>query len=944
MSKAREFEDATAKHLDNSRHVPNEDPEMPYPETLALMETKVSENLEEIRARAKEEGIDEAEAIAQRQAEYEATDVETEKFAKRRLVRGVTPITNLQTSPSAALRSLTTRLFGGGLASNANIQGRVGNSISAPVEARINASNRYVDSVLHIMNQYRQDYYGSLPKAMAKGFKGDLDKHTARIMRSNGEEVADATAPTGMRPLEEWEKKLYKDLNDNAAKQEDYRYRQGYHDDLIRRQGWDEESLDLARKRVLEEHEAKVAKAWKFDRVNDDTDLKVQRLEAERDRDLALIDELKPLAQRAAAGDRNAAYKMVRALTGDKNYVPQAWSITKLRAIGEDEFVQRALVSTKSKLARLADDIEALPSLRAIHKARLDNWNEGAEKANLSAAYKNLVEKEMGAGDLDGALLDGTVAKTPSSLQGRQIMIEQDDVMMGELLEQSYAGVMFKNQMQVAPYLELKKAGVLPGSQSYKNMLKQVRDELDVRTHGLDAKTAEKLRKRVEKDLEAFEYQMKVMIHQHIDQSSRKWRSTAAALKDLQVTRSLGSVIFMNLTDVAIGSMKMGGIAAYARNSRRTFRRVADQMKHLSKEDAATLANVNDIAAATTMHKISDNVDDGVERGAFSAAMGKMTDSFMKLTGLPYLNQFNKVASVLLTEDRLIQLARGTRKVIKEDKVWLAQHGWDEAKLARVADLFERYGDTHGTGKGKVHFFEVARLREDYELELSGGGTSNLASDMNLLDEFGAFANLLMDRNVVSPGKGDLPKFISKDPTMQLMFQFKSFAFASVDKTLNPLIQNLSYGNYRVLEGVFSGWAMATVGWYAYMASRGRLEEANEKSPQQIAYEALMRSGLLPLLDLGITSTQKLTANFGGLGDYVGLAPVSRYYSRNAVTEFLGPTVGWATEAYGALGNTFWKAREGEALSHQDWSKIARLAPYNNLFYLRAALEYGLRD
>ena len=105
-----------------------------------------------------------------------------------------------------------------------------------------------------------------------------------------------------------------------------------------------------------------------------------------------------------------------------------------------------------------------------------------------------------------------------------------------------------------------------------------------------------------------------------------------------------------------------------------------------------------------------------------------------------------------------------------------------------------------------------------------------------------------------------------------------------------------------------------------------------------------MRSGLLPLLDLGITSTQKLTANFGGLGDYVGLAPVSRYYSRNAVSEFMGPTFGWATEAYGALGNTFWKAREGEALSHQDWSKIARLAPYNNLFYLRAALEYGLRD
>lgn len=948
LSKVKEYETDLETHLDNSRFAPVEDDSLVHGTNLALDDVRISESLDEIRTRAKTEGLDEEILIAERRAEYEAIDAETDVFAKRGLVRGVNPITNMQTSPSAAIRSLGTRVFGGGLASKANVQGKVGDAIPAPVEARINASSRYVDRVLLIMDKYRKDFYGSLPKAIIRDTTfGDLDRHMARLMRTDGEEIIEATGQA--RPLREWEKKAYKDLNENWAQMEDYRFRQGYHQDVLTRADWTPDRLAALREETLANFPAKLAKAekdWEASanykgEVAELRDARVKKLEAERDLQLRMIDELIPLSKRVFDnGDRNAAYKLVRMLTGDKNYLPQSWSRQKVQNIGEEEFVRRGLPSKKAKLERLSRNEDILPSMREIYRRQLDEWNEKAETQLLRESYRTISgDNTGGVAGVDAGVLNPDASKVPSALQGRHLMFEQDDPLMGELLDQSYSGILTKNNMQVAPYLELKNAGVLPGTQRHADMIKQVMDEIEVRTHGLPRKKAEKIRKRILADLEDFEHSIRVIQHK-ANEGSQEFRRIASLLKDLQIMRGLGSVLFMSMPDVTMGAMKNGGLKGYGKMFAPTMRRMRSFAAEISQEDAAFMANIHDIASATTMHKISDDIDDGFERGAVGSVFNKMTAGFMKLTGLPYANQFNKVSTVKTAENRLIEAALGKAKLDKADRLWLAQHGWSEEKLAQVADLYRR----HGTMHGNVHVFDYGGVRRAYEDELASGAQPTLASDMNLLDEFGAFANWISDKNIVTPGATDLPKFITKDTTMQLVTQFKSFPFASVDKTLNPIIQNLAMGNYKVLEGIFSSWAAAIGGWYLYMASRGRLDEVDDMSSTQIAYEGLMRSGLLPLLDLGIMSTQKLTANFGGLGDAVGLSPVSRYYSRNAITELLGPTFGFVTEAYGAVGNAFYKTANGEDFTHQDWSKIARLIPYNNLFYLRAALEYGLKD
>lgn len=948
MSIKDELEANLAVDLRAADYVPEVDEALPYHQNYGLPDEVESLSIDEIRALAKQEGIEEAELIAQRQRMYDEADAETSAFAERFLVfRGVNAATNLQQSPLASMRSAFTKLSGGGLAQKANVQGQVGSKIPAPVENRILVGGRFAEQQHNILDSFRKDFYGSAAKAQIKDFTtGAHEKNAALIMRGDGQTVADNSAQ-GFRELLPWEKTMYQKLKTNQEQKFDYLFRRGYFDDVIKRAEMDEDSLVKNKKDMLKQYDKDIAA---------EKSIKTKALlEQERDLRAAQFDELYSISkQHTGRKSRASTKRLVDILTGDKNYMPQSWNQAKVIEMGEDYFVKSAVNATKSKLRRLSMD-ESLPdSVRAMHKFRLDNWNPAQEAFGAAKAFKTISEgSDSDLGGIDGGLLNPNgAAKIPNSTKSREIMIEQDDYAISQLLDDSYMGIQLKNDFQVLPYMELKEAGFLPGSSGMAKLMKEINDEFDVRTHGMDGVEKGKMKKRVERDLEDFQATIDSLMNQ-ANKSSPMAKKVSAAMRNWSVMTGLGSVAITSLPDATMAAMKMGGLKAFGRNIKPVLKQnFSDGFRNIDIEDASTAASLYEVGAATTMHKIGDNADDGMVQGKIGAAWAMMTEKMMKATGLPHLNQINKQMIVRGTQDRLIRIAMGDMEIDKADKLWLAQHGWSAAKLKKIKGLYSRNGYDHGNAK----VFDFGAAREKYEADLlkyeealakteSSGVPPKMprsASDMDMLDEFATFANWISTKYVVTPTAPDIPKFIKRSALMQAIAQFKSFGFSSVDKTLNPAIQQMAYGNFRMVEGILSTWAMAAGAWYIYMASRNRLDEVDAMSPQQIAYNSLMRSGMLPLLDMALPMVQKATANFFGAGDVVGLAPVSKYYSRGWTTELLGPSWGKVTAVSNTVSNLAQKTADGEGLDHRDYSRMARLFPFNNIFYIRAALEHTL--
>ncbi|NDB66374.1 MAG: hypothetical protein EB165_07910 [Euryarchaeota archaeon] len=81
-----------------------------------------------------------------------------------------------------------------------------------------------------------------------------------------------------------------------------------------------------------------------------------------------------------------------------------------------------------------------------------------------------------------------------------------------------------------------------------------------------------------------------------------------------------------------------------------------------------------------------------------------------------------------------------------------------------------------------------------------------------------------------------------------------------------------------------------------------------------------------------------MTNNFFGIGEAMGFQLPSRYFARGALTDLFGPTFG-LLESGAAVTNVYSRAVSGEEVSKSEYMKAARIAPFNNLFYLRAAFS-----
>lgn len=193
-----------------------------------------------------------------------------------------------------------------------------------------------------------------------------------------------------------------------------------------------------------------------------------------------------------------------------------------------------------------------------------------------------------------------------------------------------------------------------------------------------------------------------------------------------------------------------------------------------------------------------------------------------------------------------------------------------------------------------------------------------------------------VDDMIVTPGL-DRPSWMDANLGYQLLAQFRSFTYTSMNRTV---LRGLQDADMAVLNGSLVSLALGAVSYYTWAMSIGGTQRENmlNATPEQWAYEAISRSGLLGVF----AEAQRIGETIPGLQEYWAFGGHSTRTRRaeNTLGAILGPTYD--------LGTRMARTVQGLDSPTQSTLHQARLMmPYQNVFYLRQLLtqvEEGLGD
>jgi hypothetical protein len=268
--------------------------------------------------------------------------------------------------------------------------------------------------------------------------------------------------------------------------------------------------------------------------------------------------------------------------------------------------------------------------------------------------------------------------------------------------------------------------------------------------------------------------------------------------------------------------------------------------------------------------------------------------------------------------------------------------------MANILRKAERVADGRATAKDLAELAErnidAATARRIWENFSGPNGGDKIDGvlvpntgewDQRVADVFRAATAREVDIGVITPGL-EKPLFMSR-PVASLLGQFKAFVAATHERVL---LASLMKRDAIALQGVLATVAAGMLSYRLYAAVSG--QEVSDRLQDWIK-EGVARSGILGWLDEGNNITANVTSGRVDLYRAIGAdRPLSRWSSRSVWGALLGPTAGkveGVKQVIGAGMRGDWTAA--------DTSRLRRLMPFQNLFYIRNLLnelEAGVND
>lgn len=364
-----------------------------------------------------------------------------------------------------------------------------------------------------------------------------------------------------------------------------------------------------------------------------------------------------------------------------------------------------------------------------------------------------------------------------------------------------------------------------------------------------------------------------------------------------------------------LGQMTVSSVADLARpvavhGVTRVF---GDGLAPLVRNFSAFRAGAAEVKAAGTaldmvLHSralsIADIGDAYGRKTRFERGLGAVANHFGAIALMSPWNAALKQFSGVITATNLIRDAQALAagRLASNRMARLAAAGVDHTIAERIAQQFAQ----HGESTGGVHIAHTDRW-----------------TDRQALETFRAAIVREVDRTINTPGAGTKPLWMSP-PIGKLIGQFKSFSFAT---TQQIAIAGLQQRDAAVLNGFMLAVGLGMVSQLLVDTLAGR---ALSDDPADWIIKGVDKSGVTGWLFDALNLTGKFTRGATSPETWFRDAPIGRYAGQDAASALLGPTAGLIGDAAKTMG----AAVTGD-WSRSDVSHARRLAPFQNLFFLR---------
>ena len=825
------------------------------------------------------------------------TDIVGRKFFRGIGATLLNPISRLASQRgSFTARKVGQLLSGTNFATKANLNGGLGTASTTSVTAAVeSATGRFAGANMDSLIPAYKEWIKTSPNASrVDGWDKFLDE--VGTYYRTFDEANPAETP-------EWARPIVRKLEENYKSYEQHLVRGGFFEDAFDNYYG---SVDDIKKRIegIEAERATAKRQSKIERLDDKLEYQKRVL---RDR------------ENAKNFDPKSTDRLIKDMHGERRYMTQAHNIEVARG-DMDGWVKTMMeaetVWYENRIKGLKTSKDGMAEGRHLQR----EWDKRKKnhREEIEGTWRELVERNdtFNLGGFDAAAGQTKV---------RKLRIDGDTAKA--YLKNNYMDLHNAHMSAVLPRMEMKARGVLPEGE----WKAQIQNEFQMMMQGASPKELRKLQAEQAKVFKDIDNIQELLLQTNYRNVSQRQRDVAFMITQFNATRQLGAMLIPSLGDLAGVVAKTG-----LRNMARAIKPVIKGMmgKQLSAKEAGRMTGIVELVMASRMHALQNSAELGINQGTGARFMGRVSQTFYKATGILWWNQGMKEIAALGFGDGLIRAAVAPSKVRKADKAWMLRDGWDESKLARLGDLYKRYNmDSQLEGDAKV--INTGLIYQSWNEATTAAERKSLAADVKLADEYNFTLMKHADRAVVTPGAGDFPTFITQHPFLKLLGQYKGFGAASINKTTIPMAQGMAMGDANMAFG-FMG--LVALGSGAYYLRQTMYDREITDNWQTMAYEGLLRGGALGLYSDGMAVTQKMTQNWFGLGDLVGIETPSRYYARGLLTDILGPTAGLA-EDLGYSINTLAGLSRGEELTDADRAKGLRMVPFNNIFYLRAVLE-----
>lgn len=638
------------------------------------------------------------------------------------------------------------------------------------------------------------------------------------------------------------------------------------------------------------------------------------------DRASAKLAEIEALEQKLIA--ETASHDAMRAKIEEEIGRWEGKSTTEakaaLKARAEAEKARESAVAagaSKSKGERLSSADKAVD--RAVN--RIIGSDRDMSRAELQSRADEITDRILGAPDgrlpydlgMEHGTAHGGSGEPPrGGLAAREFNIP--DQTIADFLENDAEHIIATHLRTMVPDVLLTERF---GDTRLTEVFRKINDEYAALAQAATSEKArtalEKERQRAIDDLAAVRDRIRGTYAISSEAPLRNAARAAAILKNYNVLTSMGAAAMSSLPDMA-GVMLRHGMTNTFRDAYIPFFKMLTQQDDLWKEAGRQYRAMGiavESVLASRHHALTDTLDTYHPQSRVERTMQWATGKFQFINMLAPWTDFAKINASMVSGSEILRATKAAAEGTASARQMrtLGESGIEPHMAARINKAFQEGGEV----RDGVHLPNTADWADVEARRVFEGAVARDA-----------------DIAVVTPGQ-EKPLWMSH-PLLSVLGQFKSFTAAATERVL---ISNLQRRDAQVLQGVIFSMGLGMLSYKLNSLTGG---QPTSDKPQDWIKEAISRGALLGWFEEGNALASKATR--GGVDIYrlIGAdKPLSRYASRSAMDQILGPTAG----KVGGILSVASAASKPSEWNEADSKALRRLVAGQNVFWLRGALN-----